>query len=200
MTKALKPYPEHLTFHEKLQLYLFDEASKIPEYHKFTPTELVIKERYSKIFTYWITKPTLSDKQIIHFIMHELHMGKTQAIKDAASVKLLLGNVRNANKEWYRYKVESMLNRAYEIAEKDGNALAMIAAADKLGKYTQLDKEDPMKIPYEEIVPQNFEITGDVTVLGIEPIENLEEKQRKMREKYGGTLIEEAQVVNEEEQ
>ena len=197
MNNQLKPYPEKLTFFEKLQLYLFDEEDKIPDYHQFTEHELEIKKRYSNVFAYWIDKPTLSEKKITQYIRTEFKLSKTQAYRDLQKIKVLLGNVRNATKEWQRYKLIAMLDKAYEIAERKKNEKNMILAADKLGKYTQLDKEDSQKIPYDEIIPPTWEITGDVTVLHIEPIKNLEEKQKKMREKYGGTLIEEAELVNE---
>ncbi len=197
MNNKLQSYPEKLTFFEKLQLYLFDEEDKIPSYHAFSEQELKIKKRYANVFAYWIDKPTLSDKKIVQYIMSEFGIKKTQAYRDVNNIKILLGNVRNAAKEWQRYKLIAMLDKAYEIAERRKDVKAMILAADKLGKYTQLDKEDTMKIPFDEIVPPSWEITGDVTVLGIKPIPNLEEKKKQLREKYGGTLIEEAEVIDE---
>ncbi len=190
------PYPDNLTFFEKVQLYLFDDDSRIPDYHKFTPYEMVIKARYANVFSFWIDKPTLSEKAIINYMISELGLKKSQAYSDLHQVKVLLGNVRNATKEWQRYKVIAMIDRAYELAESQKDPKAIIMAADKLGKYTQLDKEEVQKLPYDEIVPQNWEITGDVTVMGLEPIPDLEFKQKKMREKYGGMLIEEAEMVD----
>lgn len=180
-----------LDFFDKLQLYLFDDENDLPARVTFSPYELEIKRRYMKVFSYWIDKPTLSDKKIIQFMISELGLQKTQAYKDLGNIKILLGNVRNAAKEWQRYKLIAMLDKAYEIAEKRNNAGAMILAADKLGKYTNLDKEDTVHIPYDEIVPQSFEPTNDVSVLGIQPIPNLRDKQLKLREKYGASLIEE---------
>jgi len=199
MQKNIVPYPDKLTFFEKVQLYLFDEEDKIPYYHKFTSQELKIKARYANVFAFWIDKPALSEKKIINYMITELGLKKTQAYHDLHQVKILLGNVRNATKEWQRYKVISMIDRAYEIAEAKLNAKDILMAADKLGKYTQLDKEDIQRLPYDEIVPQNWEITGDVKVMGLEPIENLENKQKKMREKYGGMLIEEAEIIDEKQ-
>ena len=132
-------------------------------------------------------------------MIYEMGMSRSQAYRDIHNVKVLLGNVRNATKEWHRYKLIAMLDKAYEFAERNRDAKGMIMAADKLGKYTQLDKEDTQKIPYDEIVPQPFEITDDVSVLGLKPIENLKEKQRKMREKYGAALIEDAEIVDDED-
>jgi hypothetical protein len=189
---------ERLSFMEKIQLYLFDENENIPEEHRFSAEQLQIKKRYATVFSYWIDKPTLSDRKIVFFMQTELGVSKPQAYRDIAAVKLLLGNVRNATKEWQRFKLISMIDKAYEIAERSKDAKAMILAADKLGKYTQLDKEDSLQIPYDEIVPQPFEFTGDVTVLGLKPISNLKEKQKHLREKYGSSLIEDAEILEQE--
>lgn len=176
---------DKITLFDKLQLYLFDDNESLPEHLRFNDKELEIKKRYASVFSFWIEKPALSDKKIINFMISELALSKSQAYRDLPNIKVLLGNVRNANKEWHRYKLISMLDKAYELAEKRGDVKAMILAADKLGKYTQLDKEDVQRIPYEEIVPQTFEPTGDISVLGQDPIHNLDERQRKLREKYG---------------
>ena len=188
-----------LTFQERIQLYLFDDPDKIPAWHQFSDKELEIKTRYAKVFSFWIDKPTLSDKRISNFLQNELGVSKTQSWRDIQQVKILLGNVRNATKEWQRFKVISMLDRAFEIADTKKDAKNIILAANTLGKYTQLDKEETAIIPYDEIVPQNWEISGDVKVMGLVPIADLEDKQRKMREKYGGTLIEDAEILNEKE-
>ncbi len=199
MSNTIVPYPDKLTFFEKIQLYLFDEEDKIPDYHSFTPTELQIKKRYANVFAYWIDKPTLSDRKVIHYMISEFGLQKSQAYRDLHKIKVLLANVRNASKEWQRYKLIAMIDRAYELAEMQKDPKAIIMAADKLGKYTQLDKEETQVLPYDEIVPQNWEITGDVTVMGLDPIDDLEAKQKKMREKYGGTLVEEAELINEKQ-
>lgn len=190
-----------LTFFDRLQLHLFDDEHDMPAETIFSPYELEIRRRYMTVFTYWLEKPTLSDKKIIQFMITSLGLSKSQAYRDLPNIKLLLGNVRNAAKEWQRYKLITMLDKAYEFAEAKKNPMAMIMAADKLGKYTNLDKEEGDRIPYDEIVPQSFEPTGDVSVLGITPLPNLKERQRKLREKYGSTLIEEAtyQLLNDDD-
>lgn len=183
---------KELTLFDKLQLYMFEPDPSTPYRVVFTPHELEVKKRYEAVFAFWLEKPTLSDKKVIQFMVTSLGMSKSQAYRDLPNIKVLLGNVRNAAKEWQRYKLIAMLDKAYELAEAKKNAAAMIMAADKLGKYTNLDKEDVVPVPYNEIVPQSFEPTSDVSVLGIEPMQDLQERQRRMREKYGATPIEEA--------
>ncbi len=60
----------------------------------------------------------------------------------------------------------------------------MVAAADKLGKYTRLDKEDQEPLPWEEIKPQPVEFVTDPSVLGIEHVENPRALVEKVRKKY----------------
>lgn len=177
---------------DKIQKHLFDDDIPLHEI-QLSAHELVIRDRYRHIFTYWLEKPTLSDKKIVQYIQHEFGLSKTQAYRDMLSVKILLGNVKNASKDWHRYKLLSMVDETYQMAKDKRNPVAMAAVIDKLGKYTQLDKEDQERIPYDEIVPQNFDPTDDVSVLGIRPIKNLRQKQAEMRKKYGGSRIEEAE-------
>lgn len=192
----MQPSPVKMNSFEKIQMYLFDTPDNIPDYHKLTPTEEKIKDRYANTFTYWINNPTLSENKVNVYIQNTFGLSYTAAFRDIHKIKILLGNVQNASKEWQRYKVIAILDKAFALAEKRKDQKSMILAADKLAKYTQLDKPETQKIPYDEIVPQNFEITGDVTVLGIEPISNLREKQKKLRDHLSTGIIEDAKIIS----
>jgi hypothetical protein len=191
-----------LSTFEKIQLHLFDD--EIPQHQiQFTPHEIVVRDRYRKVFTFWLDKPTLSDKKIMHFLINEFGISNTQAYRDIPNIKILLGNVRNAEKAWQRYKLLYMIDETYQLAKEKRNPIAMAAVIDKLGKYNNLDKEDAIALPYEDIVPQNFDATGDVSVLGIKPIPYLREKQTALRKKYQSTNIQDVQftdVTNDEEE
>lgn len=64
-----------------------------------------------------------------------------------------------------------------------------LLAADKLGKYNRLDKEDALEIPWDEIIPISIEPTSDPTVLkGVKPLKNKEEEIEKMYKKYKGEI------------
>ncbi|MDR2126624.1 MAG: hypothetical protein LBP63_07330, partial [Prevotellaceae bacterium] len=71
----------------------------------------------------------------------------------------LLGNVRNAGKEWHRHRVNSLLEKAAQMAiegdVKEATALAKIAMA--LIKNNKLDMDEGEELPYDEIVPPAFE-------------------------------------------
>ena len=161
--------------HDKL--FLDDSES-------LTPLEQKMVLRYNAAFTIWLDKPTLTERQIVTHLVKNYDIGRTQAIQDVKNIKYLLGNVNNAAKEWQRYKVIYMIDEAYRIAKLQEDPKAMAMLIDKLGKYTNLDKEDAREKPWEEILPQPFEPTSDPTVIGIKPIPNLREKMDRMKKKY----------------
>jgi len=163
--------------------------------------EKKIKIRWEAAFTKWLDEPALTTKAMVSFLMSTYGISKRMAYYDINSVLLLLGNVTNASKEWHRFVAMDMIKKGYALVEQaDGSldvkrGLAMIRAGEALGKVTRLDKSDGDPIPYGEIVPQSFEPTGDISVLGIKPIDNLKERQEKLRQKYGATNIEDAQIM-----
>ncbi len=165
--------------------YLFDNPKeKLP---------LQINERLIRIraaFVHWTEFPMKGDIEIRDFIMDEYDLSKSQAYDDLGIIKVLLGNVKNAGKEWQRYTVIEMIKLAFDMAKTKQDSKAMILAADKLGKYTQLHLPDVDPIPYDDIVPQPFEPTSDPSAVGLKPVNNLKERIQALREKYSADIDE----------
>lgn len=177
---------------DKIQKSFFDdEALK-----RLSPKDIEIRTRYQNVFSVWLENPWWSDKEMVRYIRQEFGVAKTQAYQDIQKVKLILGNVNNAAKEWQRYSVIEMIKEAYNLAKKHGDVKAMVMALDKLGKYTRLDQKEVDEIPWDLIVPPEFENTDDVTVLQIHRSADFQEKVKKIRRKYLGD-IEEANVIEE---
>jgi hypothetical protein len=146
--------------------------------------------RFRAAFTMSLENPSIPDTVLRDYLIEEFGISTTQAYADIGNVRILLGNVRNAGKEWVRYLVNETLKKAIEDARALGSKGIVLAimAADKLGKYNRLDREDAETLPWEEIVPVPIEPTSDPTVLGIKPLENKEEVIRNMYEKYKGEI------------
>ena len=151
-----------------------------------TEDEKRIIHRLRSAFTLSLENPTLPDVQLRDYLMNQYGISQAQAYKDIADMRLVLGSVKNAEKEWVRYMVNETLKKCIEDAKNLGakGLKLMIMAADKLGKYNRLDRDDAVEMPWEEIIPQSIEPTNDPTVLGVKPLENKEESIRKMYEKY----------------
>lgn len=183
--------------YERIYTVLFKNPDKIDS---LTSEDRIIKQRWEAVFTKWLDDPAMTGPAMVTFLQSEFGISRTQAYNDINNVQLLLGNVNNAAKEWQRYTAIAMIKQGYDLINnakdeldvKRGNG--MVKAGEALGKVTKLDKEEADPLPYDEIVPQTFEPSGDITVLGIKPIENLEEKKARLRQKYN-IDIEDAKVV-----
>jgi len=175
--------PKPQTLFDKLQRTFFEEDEKVLQ--KLTEQEKAIRTRYMGTFTVWLENPTYTDKQIVTFMMKEFGIEKAQAYRDISRIKVMLGNIRNAGKEWHRFVVVQMCQEAYNRAKQLDDPKAMAMAADKLGKYTRCDQLEADQLPFDQIVPPQLEATNDIEVLGFKRDPNIDKKRDKLRRKYG---------------
>jgi hypothetical protein len=182
------------TTFDKIQKYLFEDKELAKQF--LNPRELEIKHRWAAVYSFWIDKPEATDRELVRFMRAEFGIEKSQAYNDLPKIKLLLGNVKAAGKEYYRLMVVEMCKKAYNVAMTKGDAKAMAMAADKIGKYTKLDKDELEALPWDQLFPPNFEPSNDVSVLGITLDADFELKREKLKRKYMDN-IEEAVVINE---
>ena len=168
---------------DKFKGVLFDNLS---EKETLTPAERDQLKRYRACFTESLENPSLTDRELRDFLMENFCISQTQAYVDISNVRILLGNVRNAGKEWVRYLVTEELKEVIKEAKTAGSKKLMerIMAIDKLAKYHRLDKEDVETLPWEEIVPQTIEPTSDPTIIGGKPLENKEKVIEELYRKY----------------
>ena len=157
-----------------------------------------LKKLYQDIYAYWLDKSYLPDKKVVQYVIDKYGRSRSQAYSDIATVKVLFGDISTARKEFQRYRVIEMILEAYGKAKKEGDIKAMIMAADKLGKYTKLDKDELEELPWDQIVPPSFEPSADPKLIGInDSPEHIEAKKEKLRKKYlGGSHIVDVEIVN----
>lgn len=186
---------------DKIQSALIANSDQVAN---LSPKALHIKERLMQGYSFWVQNPHFSDIKIILFLKNAFGISKSQAHRDVQNIKYLLGNVKNASKDWYRHMVIEMCRKAYVMAEVKRDPKAMALAADKIGKYAKLDKDEQEELPWEQLIPPNFEPVADVTVLGIEKIPNIEQHRQTLRSKilakYDPKYFQEAEEVNDEEE
>lgn len=179
-------------FLEKLHAYLFSSGDE--QEMAFDKNEQDMVVRYRGAITKWLSEPNLRDVDIINFMVNLFEIKKSQAYYDLSRIKILIGNVQNPGKEFQRYRATEMILSGYNrAADADSHlevkqAMAMIRAGEALAKVHMLDKNELDNVPWEDIIPIELEPTTDVSVLGRKKIDNIEELQRKMREKYGKAI------------
>ena len=173
--------PKKLSIIDKMDTLLFDP---IPETVSENERALII--RYRDAYTHWLDNPLESDAEIRDYLISNHKIEKSQAYRDIINIKLLLGNVRNAGKEWHRHRVNVLLEKAaaLAIAGKTAEATALSKVATALIKNNKLEMEDGEQLPFDEIIPPKFEPTSDPTVIGLKPVVNLRERINNLKKKY----------------
>jgi hypothetical protein len=162
--------------------HLFDNKDELL---KQAIPEMLIERiiRLRAAYTLWLEHPRKKDAEIRDFLLN-FGINKSAAYDDIQVLKVLLGDMTETSKAFHRFKFNSMIQNAYDLAERKKDARSMVAAADKYAKYNQLDKEDAFRIPWDEIVPQRFEPSSDPTVIGIKPVAGIQDKIKALKEKY----------------
>ena len=189
------------TTYTRIERSLFKDKEEAAR--TLSPRELEIKTRMMLCVSRLMDNPMLEDAELVNFLLHgcagqAAPVSKSQAYRDLAMIRRLVGNIQLAAKSWYRYMIVEGAKKAYEVAIANNDAKGAAAALDKLGKYTRCDKEDD-QFDYSKMIPPSFEPTDDVTLLdGLEPVDNLEEKRRQLRTYFKGEA-EEASIIENEE-
>lgn len=159
---------------------LFDSNVKLSE------SDQKLIEILRDTYTYWLDKPILTDIQIRDYLIVTHHCSKQQAYNNISKIKMLLGSVPKAAKEFYRYKANYILDKATAAAEagNDKMSKAFTKIADCIIKNNQLDADDGEAIPYSDIVPKDWSMSIDPTVVGIKPIPDIVKKAKKLLDSY----------------
>lgn len=165
---------------ERFRTVLFENVSE----KTLTANEYQQLKRYRDAFTQSLDNPLIRDTELRDYLINTYKVSESQAYRDLANIRILLGNVRNAGKEWIRYLVIEGLKDAAARAREGGKLKEEIMALDKLAKYNRLDKEDIAELPFDKIIPVDWETTSDVSVLGVKPMENLDSEIEKLYKKY----------------
>ena len=185
---------------EKMHRHMFASSDEVPVV--FSKDEQNIVIRFRGTFTKWISEPHLRDIQIIKFLVNEYSISEPQAYRDLPRIKVLVGNVRNASKEFQRYRASEMILKGYQVAADATSAtevkqaMAMIRAGEALVKVHALDKNEMDYIQFEDIVPLELEPSTDISVIGRKPVANLEELKAKLRRKYGVDQVEDIEYTD----
>ena len=168
---------------ERTKTYLFASEQEMIDARLPEP-ERVRLIRLRDMYVYWLGNPTLPDKSIVAEIKRKYALSTTMAYDDVRLIKIILGQLNQATEDYYRYLFMQRCEEGFQMARNNNDANAFARVLTALGKYCKLDKEKPLAPDYSVIIPQPFEITDDPTVAGFKKIPNVEEKARKMTERF----------------
>ena len=155
-----------------------------------------IRERLQRlrgIYAYWLQFPSKFDKEIVDYDMKKFKVGRAQAYDDFHLTQILMGNLQQASKEFMRWKINRDLEEDLRLARQRGDLRAVASIEKNRIMNNRTDKDDEPELEFDKIVPQQFEMTDDPTVIGIQKIPGLRDRIRKLEKKYGDTKIEDAE-------
>ena len=154
-----------------------------------------IRERLQRlrgIYAYWLQFPSKFDKEIVDYDMKKFKVGRAQAYDDLHLTQILMGNLQQASKEFMRWKINRDLEEDLRMARQRGDLRAVASIEKNRIMNNRTDKDDEPELEFDKIVPQQFEMTDDPTVIGIQKVPGLRDRIRKLEKKYGDTKIEDA--------
>ena len=135
-------------------------------------------------YQWTLANPDKPDRSFVDTMVARHGMSERAVYADLAVIKQLLPALQSSSREWHRWKANQMLLETYQQAKRRHDTKTMERAAASYAKFNRVDLEDEQLIPYEDIVVQPFTATSDPSVLGIKPIENLEEVVKSLIAKY----------------
>lgn len=159
---------------------LFDDSVQLSE------ADQLMLLRLKDAYTFWLDKPLLSDSDIRDYLMVKYDLSKPQALNDLYRVKILLGNVTNASKEFMRHKVNTLMDEAYAAANAgfDKKAKALAKIAEIIIANNRTDQDDGEKLPFDQIVPKDYSYTLDPSIVGVKPDPSIKKKAESLYQKY----------------
>ena len=178
---------KELSVYDKVEksLYLPEDEAKLI----LTPGQLEIKKRLMLCVSKMIDDPLIQDVEIVNFLLAGCGgvcdtVSQSQAYRDIAALKKMVGNIKLSSKAWYRHMIIEGAKEGIRIAKIKNDSKGIAANIDKIGKYTRADKEDDT-FDWTQMLPPVMEPTDDVSVLeGFDPVVNLEDERKSFRELF----------------
>lgn len=186
---------DELTVYEKIERVLFLPAEEADKY--LTPSVLEVKNRLMLCVSVLMADPMKQDKEIVNFLMAGCGgvckpVSDTQAYRDVAALRKMVGNIKLSSKAWYRYTAIEGSKVGYELAVRAKDSKGVAANVKNIIVASRADKEDE-EYDYERISIPEMEPTDDVTVLeGLEDIPDLENERKSFRSLFKKDMIKKA--------
>ena len=178
------------------RLDLFTSEDELRQ--KYTEAIVLRVLRIREEYNWFLSNPDAKDRQFVDNAISRHGINKTQAYSDLAIVKALLPHLSQATRDFHRYRFNEMILETYQMAKSRKDSKTMEKAASSYAKFNRVDLEDEQAVPYDLIVVQPFTATDDPTVLGINPMPNLNERIAELLHKYQAENIDIEDIEFEE--
>lgn len=149
--------------------------------------------RLRGLYAYWLQFPQKFDQDIVQYDMAMFKVGKSQAYDDLHLVRLILGNLQQASKDFMRWKINQDLEQDLKAARRAGDHRSVAAIEKNRILNNRTDKEDELELEFDKIIPQQFVPVDDPTVLGIKKLPDLRNRIRELVKNYSDNSVQYAE-------
>ena len=168
---------------DKYQGWLALDENQLQEEHVPAQTiERVI--RFRALYTYWCRFSSKSPRDLVEYDMAFFKVSESQAYDDIHCVKIIVGNLQESSKKFWRWRINQMIEEDRKAAKRDGEHRAVASMQKNLIKNNLTDKEDTPDLAFDKIVPLEIVATDDPSVIGIKKIPDLRGRIKKLIKKY----------------
>lgn len=163
---------------EACKLDLLSSDDELRE--KYPPALAARVMRLREMYNYWLSNPSMKDRQLRDIIMSRFGVSQSTAYSDIGIIHQLVPLLSQKSREFHRARANEMYLETYAMAKarKDARTMGQVIAA--YSKTNSLNEPDEVALPYDQIVIQPFCATLDVRVLGIKPMPDVYNRIAKL--------------------
>lgn len=157
------------------------------DFHKLSKSDQQLLIQIRDCYTVWINNPTYTNVQMRDYLMHSYKIDQQKAYSIISKTTMVLGSVEIASKNWIKFVIKDILQKAFLLAEKDQlkKAEIYIKIAQTWAKAFNTASDDGEVLnAKEKLHIDNVIITSNPSDIGI--VLNGKERKdiQKMMKKY----------------
>ena len=141
--------------------------------------------RLRAMYELMLSRPEIKERQVIDEMRVRYPVSGSQLYEDLAVIKQVLPRISEASRAFHRHRYNEMILEVYQKAKEKDDLKTMEKAATSYAKYNRIDTDDEPEDNYAQIALQPFTPSSDPRLIGMEPIPNLDEVQRRLRRQLG---------------
>ena len=141
--------------------------------------------RLRGLYTYWLQFPSKQTADLVDYDRKMWNVRKTQAYEDIQLVKALIGDLQQSNKDFWRWRINTMIMDDHKAARRAGEWRAVATMQKNLILNNKTDKDDPIDLQLDRIIPQTFEMTDNISIVIPQAKKTPRKKIEDMLRKYG---------------
>lgn len=181
---------------EACRLDLFTAEDELRE--KYPPALADRIMRLRDMYNYWLSNPSMKDRQLRDAIMSRYEVSQATAYSDIVVIHQIVPLCSQKSRDFHRARTNEMLLETYNMAKARKDTRTMERAATAYGKLNRVDLEDEMELPLDTLLPQPFVASTDVTLLGIPAIPDVYNHISRLTRELSRDIVDMEDVSYEE--